>query len=88
MRDFLVKGRKGEYSELGLLEHKIFSGSPSPAQSPSSASVHPLVFHGAFYEAGSPRLTIEAAYYLLEAHNVLQRVTALRQAPKLYLDKE
>lgn len=37
---------------------------------------------------GSPRLTIEAAYYLPDAHNVLCQPTALQQAPKLYLDKE
>ena len=67
---------------------RSFQGAhPQPRARPQHLYILP-VFHGAFYGAGSPRLTIEAAYYLPEARNVLQRLTALRQAPKLYLDKE
>lgn len=66
----------------------IFPGGPSRVPGACSPSTRFPGFGGALYGAGSPRLTIEAPYYLPEAHNVLHQVTALQQAPKLYLDKE
>lgn len=88
MGDFLIQRRKGDYNELGILVQMIFSGGPSWVQGACSPSAHFPGLERAFYGVGSPRLTIEAAYYLPEAHNVLHQVTALQQAPKLYLDKE
>lgn len=86
--DFLTQRRKGKYNELGILAQMVFSGGPSRVQGACSPSERFPGLWRVFYGVGSPRLTIEAAYYLPEAHNVLHQVTALQQAPKLYLDKE
>lgn len=66
----------------------IFSGGWTSVRGLSPLSAHFPVSGRAFYEVGSLRLTSEAGYYLPEAYNVLHQVTALQQAPKLYLDKE
>lgn len=77
MGDFLIRRRKGEYNGPGILAQTIFAGGPSRVQGTGSPSAHLPGLGRAFYGAGSPRLTIEAAYYLPEAHNVLYQVTAL-----------
>lgn len=80
MGDCLLERRKGEYNKPGILVQMIFSGGLSSAHGPCCLHISPGSIR-AFYGAGSPRLTIEAAYYLPEAHNVLYQVTALQQSP-------
>lgn len=81
--------KKDDENKLCILWQTIFSEGLSLGQGMCSVCVpagirwlEPCVAQG------SPQLTIEAAYYLPEAHNVLCQPTALQQAPKLYLDKE